>query len=149
MLGHKLLLGLFAIFALSVMGTISAAENEQPSGTFKFHGEEFKVLIGGGGGSGTLTFEGQEYQFSLKGLTGGGVGAEDIDAWGDVYNLSDPNQFAGTYGEVAAGITAAQDSMGKVLWVQNENGVKLAVHTKTEGLALGVEADGFVVTLKE
>ena len=56
-----------------------------------------------GGGSGTLTYQGQTYPFRIAGLGVGGIGVSTVDAEGEVYDLKRLAEFPGAY---AAGSTA-------------------------------------------
>jgi hypothetical protein len=70
-----------------------------------------------------LTFKGKDYPFSIDGLTLVDWGISKAQATGDVYNLTDPTKFAGTYVAAEAGITLAGGVGGMVL--RNQNGVVL------------------------
>ena len=70
---------------------------------------------------------------------GGGIRTTD-----DMQRLSD---FEGVYGQARVGYAMADQSSGK-LWLQNANGVVLALKAKRTGLALRIGADGVVVKFK-
>src|SRR3954447_10880323 len=52
---------------------------------------------GYGGGSGTLSFNGQSYSFTLIGAVVGPGGAEKVTASGEVYKLTKVSDFGGRY----------------------------------------------------
>ena len=62
--------------------------------------------IGISWGHGTLSFEGNSYAFSVKGISVGDVGAAKILAEGRVENMESLADFAGTYVAVEAGASA-------------------------------------------
>jgi hypothetical protein len=101
--------------------------------------------IGISWGKGTLSFEGNNYAFSVKGLSVGDIGAAKILAEGRVENLENLADFAGTYVAVEAGATAGKG--GSALSMMNENGVSISLASQREGLGLTLGAQGFAVSL--
>jgi hypothetical protein len=101
--------------------------------------------IGISWGKGTLSFEGNNYAFSVKGLSVGDIGAAKILAEGRVENLENLADFAGTYVAVEAGATAGKG--GSSLTMMNENGVSISLASQREGLGLTLGAQGFAVSL--
>ena len=71
-------------------------------------------------GSGSLSYEGREYPFYVRGLGAAGIGAADIKARGEVYGLEHPRDLSGAYTRAAQGTVVG-------LWLKNENGVILHV----------------------
>jgi len=82
-----------------------------------------------------------------RGLGVGGIGASTVEAVGDVFNLADPAQFAGTYGQVRAGAVAADRSFGE-MWLQNQAGVIMRLRARRTGLMLALGADAVRITLR-
>jgi hypothetical protein len=101
--------------------------------------------IGISWGHGTLSFDGNQYGFSVKGLSVGDVGAAKILAEGQVQNLASLADFAGTYVALEAGATAGKGS--SALTMVNENGVTITLASQREGLGLTLGAQGFAVDL--
>ena len=91
-------------------------------------------------GQGTLSVEGEHHAFSIKGLSLGEVGYVSMDALGDVQNLENAADLAGTYVAVEAG--AAAGAGVSVVTMRNEKGVVITLQSDTTGaqLALGAEA---------
>jgi hypothetical protein len=119
-----------------------------PSGFVDMNEIQVAYIGSAGGGTGTLTFQGQEYPFSVAGLGVGGIGISSIDAKGEVYNLTNVAQFPGAYGEGRYGAVAGQESFGD-LWLRNPNNVVMHLRAKREGLMLSVGGDAVVITMNQ
>ena len=96
-------------------------------------------------GKGQLSFEGNSYAFSVKGLSVGDVGLAKMIAEGQVANLERLSDFAGTYVAVEAGATAGKGAGATTM--MNENGVMITLASQREGLGLTLGAQGFSISL--
>jgi hypothetical protein len=103
------------------------------------------VGVGISWGHGTLSFEGNNYAFSVKGLSVGDVGAAKIIAEGAVENMESLADFAGTYVAVEAGGAAGKGASSMTM--MNEHGVTISLASQREGLGLTLGAQGFSVAL--
>ena len=74
------------------------------------------------------------------------MGATNITASGDGYNLKTLSDFAGNYVAVSAGLTVAGG--GSAAYLKNEHGVVVKLRTTDVGLKFKFAADGVHVTLK-
>jgi hypothetical protein len=101
--------------------------------------------IGISWGHGTLSYEGNQYGFSVKGLALGDLGASKILAEGRVEGIDSLSDFAGTYVAVEAGGAAGKG--GSALTMVNENGVTITLASQREGLGLTLGAQGFAIEL--
>ena len=101
--------------------------------------------IGISWGHGTLSFEGNSYAFSVKGLSVGDVGAAKILAEGRVENMENLADFAGTYVAVEAGGAAGKG--GSAVSMMNEHGVTINLASTREGFGLTLGAQGFAIAL--
>lgn len=108
-----------------------------PDGTIDMKEVQVAYLASGGGGSGTLFYQGAAYPFTIGGLGVGGIGASTISASGEVYKLSSLAQFPGAYAERRYGFALGNRSAGD-LWLQNDAGVILHLKAKREGLMLSL-----------
>ncbi len=133
-----------SLFALTAG---QALAGDKPSGTIEFEEEEFRVILGGQGGKGTLHFQGREYPFKLTGITAGGIGYSKVKAKGNVYDLNSVADFSGAYVELTLGLTAVKGKGG--YWVKNDKGVALHITTSQEGLELAIGAGGMNIELEE
>ena len=134
------------VFALALLalGTIASAEDVKPSGTLHLKETEVGLLIGGDWGKGTLTFNGEEHPFKATGAKLGGAGITVANVDGDVYHLSNVDDFYGVYFKAEAGITAVKGREGS--WVKNDKGVTLHLTSKSEGFALSVGVEGLKIS---
>lgn len=114
-------------------------EGKAPSGFVQMREVEIAFLGAAGGGTGTLSFQGQTYPFEIAGLGGGGAGISKIDASGEVYDLTDIAQFPGAYSERRIGVTLGGG--GGDLWLQNNAGVIMHLEAASEGLMLSLGAE--------
>lgn len=106
------------------------------------------AYIGSGSeGRGMLHYRGRSYPFSITGAGIGGIGVSTIDAQGEVYNLRNLSQFAGTYGQARYGFALGTASGGD-LWLQNEAGVIMHLTARREGLMLSLGGDAMVIAMK-
>jgi len=101
--------------------------------------------IGISWGHGTLSFEGNSYGFSVKGLALGDLGASKILAEGQVQNIENLADFAGTYVAVEAGASAGKGA--SALTMVNEHGVSITLASQREGVGVTLGAQGFAIEL--
>jgi hypothetical protein len=118
-----------------------------PDGTVDMREVQVAYIGSGGGGSGTLFYQGQAYPFTVAGLGVGGIGASTVDAAGEVYKLNNISQFPGTYAQGRYGFAFGNRSAGD-LWLQNEAGVIMHLHAKREGLMLSLGGDAVAISMK-
>jgi hypothetical protein len=102
--------------------------------------------VGVSWGAGTLSVEGEHHAFEIKGLSLGEVGYVSIDALGDVQNLENPADLAGTYIAVEAG--AAAGAGASVVTMRNEKGVVITLQSDTSGVQLALGAEALRIELK-
>ena len=123
----------------------SAAEEQKLSGTVRIEQVQIAFIGSGNLGGGTLQYGGKTYGFTIGGLGVGGFGISKMQAIGEVYDLRDVRDFAGTYLQARTGIAIANVGGGQ-LWLQNVNGVYLRLQTKRQGLALSLGGDAIYVS---
>jgi hypothetical protein len=129
-------------------GADTKLEGQPPSGSVVMHQVQAAYIASGSGGSGTLHFQGTDYPFTVGGAGIGGIGASTIDAHGDVYNLTDPAQFSGTYAEGRYGFAFGQKSAGD-LWMKNDGGVVIHLKAERTGLMLSLGGDAVVISMNQ
>lgn len=128
-----------------VAGT--ALAQDKPDATLTFSGGSVSVGIGYSWGSGTLTYQGKEYAFTVDGLSVGVIGGSSVTATGDVYNLKKLEDFDGNY---AAG--TAQGTLGGgagATAMQNQAGVVIKLVSTTQGIEFKLASSGVKITLKQ
>jgi len=105
----------------------------KPSG----HVTMTQVFVSGTGiGSGTLSFRGRNYPFTLLGSLGGFAAIATTEASGEVYKLSDPTQFSGAWIQGNGALAVSTLANGE-LWMQNRNGVIMRLNAQQAGMTLG------------
>jgi len=117
------------------------------SGTVDMREVQVAYIGSGGGGHGTLFFQGREYPFTVAGLGVGGIGVSTLDAYGEVYKLNSVYQFPGSYAQGRYGFAIGTASGGD-LWMQNEQGVIMHLKAKREGLMLSLGGDAVVINMQ-
>jgi hypothetical protein len=118
-----------------------------PDATVDMNQVQAAFIGSGGGGSGTLYYQGQAYPFNVAGLGVGGFGVSTIDASGEVYKLTSFAQFPGAYAQARYGFAFGTKSGGD-LWLQNGSGVIMHLHAKREGLMLSLGGDAVAISMK-
>jgi hypothetical protein len=90
-------------------------------------------VAGTGVGSGTLTFEGRTYSFTLIGSLIGLGALNTLQASGEVYKLKDVSQFSGAYIQGTGSLAVTTTATGE-LWLENRNGVIIRLTARQAGL---------------
>jgi hypothetical protein len=103
-------------------------------------------IVGVGGGSGVLHFEGRNYRLSIGGISVGTIGAAGADLVGRAYNLHRPEDIAGTYTAVSGSIAIAGGA--KVVQLQNSTGVVLKLQGRQAGFEASASLSGMSISLR-
>ena len=150
----KNLLAAAAIVAMSLsfaqVGAQETTADGKPkilAGTVHIDETQVAFLVSAKKGGGTVTFEGNSYEFSIGGLGVGGIGVAKYNAVGAVYNMDDISQFPGTFIAARAGATVG-DKGGGYVSLSNSKGVIMDLKFSGEGVALSVGVDGMIVSMK-
>jgi hypothetical protein len=143
----KYYLAAAAVTAMLGAASTASAQDAAANGTLTFSGGSAAAGVGYTWGHGVLTYNNQEYPFTVDGLSVVDVGVASIEGAGEVYNLKNPAAFAGNY--VSAGVGATLAGGGSVAALENQNGVIIHFHSTTEGLKLNLSPSGVSVRLKQ
>jgi len=135
------------ILAVCVLFAGTAIAEETPSGTLEISSKTIAIGIGVNWGTGTLKFKGKSYKFKLNGLSVLDVGITSISAAGEVFNLKSLSDFAGTYSGGGAAIAVAGGAGAQEL--KNQNGVKIRLKSKKQGVQLKLAPEGVKIELVE
>ncbi len=134
---------LFAIVALGASAQASVADSGRVSLTIYKAG----WIIGGSGGSGTLSFQGRRYGLTTGGIDYGLVfGGSKTYLSGRVTNISKPSDVEGVYAAGGAGIAIGSGARAIVL--TNQKGAILELSGKQVGLIANLDLSGLAITLK-
>ena len=125
---------------------LPALAADERSGDITFSGGSVAAGVGYTWGSGTLHFQGKDIPFGIQGLSVVDVGLADIQGSGEVYNLTKVEDFPGNYVAAEAGATVGGGAAVGVL--ENQKGVRIYLHSTTQGLKLNLSTDGIQVSLK-
>ncbi len=125
-----------------------AADEAKPSATVVIDETQVMLIVGGSSGKGTLVshFSSETRSFTVGGVKLGGIGIHKMHLSGDVYDLSNMQDFEGTYFSAQAGITVGKGVGG--LWLKNDKGVSMHLTAGAEGLALSLGVEGLSVKFK-
>lgn len=103
-------------------------------------------IIGGSGGSGTLTFHGRRYPLSVGGLDYGLVfGGSKTMLRGRVKNIRRPSDVAGVYGAAGAGLAVGTGARAIIL--TNQKGAVLELTGRQVGLLANLDLSGLAISL--
>ncbi len=131
---------------LLLIGTMPTRAAE-PEATVKITGKSVAAGVGYSWGSGVLTYQGDQYPFTVTGISAGDIGITSVELSGSVSNLKSLNDFNGNYTSVSAGATLAGGA-GAVT-MRNQNGVVMNLIATTRGLNFDIGVDGVKIELKK
>ena len=141
---------LVALTALTGVALTSAALTSPAladTGSIRFNVVKAGWIIGGSGGSGTLSFQGRQYPVSIGGLSAGLVfGASDTRLHGTVSHIRRASDVAGVYG--AAGAGAAVGTGARFITLRNEKGAVLQLSGRQVGLMVNADLSGLAITVQ-
>lgn len=141
--GPKVLAAILtAIFTLTNVPSQSYAA----SGTVRLKVSKVGFIVGVGGGSGTLTFQGRTYRLSVGGVSAGTIGVAGADLIGTATNLRTAQDIVGSYSAASAGIAIAGG--GKAVTLQNGNGVVLTLHGRQVGFEASLSLSGLTISMQ-
>jgi hypothetical protein len=118
----------------------------QTTGTVSFNLFKVGLIVGVGGGDGTLTYNGVNYPLSVGGVSIGTIGIAGMKLVGRVSNLRSVADIAGTYGAASASLAIVGGA--KVAKLQNEHGVILEVQGAQVGLEASLNLGGMTIALR-
>ena len=123
---------------------VSVLPSPEVSGKVEIESKAVAVGVGFQWGGGTLTmYDGSTHKFTLKGLSVLDVGVSSVTASGEVFKLTDPQDFAGTYFAGQAG--GALGGGGASIVMRNRNGVVMRLESKQKGVRLTLAPEGISV----
>src|ERR1700744_3987745 len=136
---------LFALPALIGVALGSAAYAD--GGGISFSVIKAGLVIGGSGGSGTLSFHGREYPLSIGGLSYGFTfGASETHFRGTVSNIRGPGDVAGVY--AAGNVGAAVGRGAQAIVLTNQHGAILELTGHSIGAIVSADLNGLVLTVR-
>ena len=135
------------VASLGLVYSAQADEKLVKSATLTLKGWKVAFIGSAGQSKGVLSYEGKSRKFSMTGLGIGGVGISTSEATGVVYNMKSMDDFVGSYTSARSGVTLGNDEFIKdrMMWLKNENGVRIELKTSKDGLELNLGVDGTVI----
>lgn len=135
-----------AAVALTALIATSAAALAD-SGSIHLRIVKAGFVVGGSGGSGTLTFHGRKYPLSIGGLSYGFTfGASETNFYGRVTNIRRASDVAGVYGQAGAGAALVAGAQGVVL--TNQKGAVLTLTGSSVGAIVSADLNGLAVSVR-
>ena len=144
-ISHRFRAGLIAMIAVAGLGFSSAARADSGSISFKVIKAGF--IVGGSGGSGTLTFHGKRYGLSIGGISYGFTfGASETRFHGTVSNIHRPSDVSGVY--AAGNVGAAVGRGAQAIVLTNQKGAVLSLTGSSVGAIVSADLNGLAITVK-
>ena len=142
---HLVRVSLIALLALAGVALSSAARAD--SGSISFRVIKAGFVVGGSGGSGTLTFHGKSYRLGIGGISYGFTfGASETRFHGTVSNIRGPGDVSGVY--AAGNVGAAVGRGAQAIVLTNQHGAVLTLTGSSVGAIISADLNGLAVTVK-
>jgi hypothetical protein len=136
---------LVALLALACATLAAPARADE--GTISFSVIKAGFVVGGSGGSGTLTFHGHSYRLSIGGISYGFTfGASQTRFHGTVSHISRPSDVSGVY--AAGNVGAAVGRGAQAIVLTNQKGAVLALTGSSVGAIVSADLNGLAITVK-
>ncbi|MBR0705546.1 MULTISPECIES: hypothetical protein [Bradyrhizobium] len=137
----------FAALMLVLLAMPATPSFAQASGDVRVKIVKAGLLVGGGAGSGVLTYRGRNYPFRIAGLSLGITAGASVGRFGGrASGIRDVADFAGTYSSVGGGFALVGGINGVQL--RNEKGVTLVLQGPKAGLELAANISQITISLK-
>jgi hypothetical protein len=136
---------LAAIMSLALM--VPAPSFAQASGHVRLRIVKAGLLVGGGTGSGVLTWRGRNYGFRMSGVSVGvtaGASVGRLEGWAS--GIRDIGDFAGPYSSVGGGTALVGGVNG--VHLRNDKGVTMVLQGPKAGLEFAANLAGIMISLK-
>ena len=136
----------FMVVALVLAFALTAAPAlaDDPSGTISVKLTSASAVMGASWGRGVLTFGDRTYAFKVKGLKVLSVGIKKASVNGEVYNLKNAADLAGTYKKASKGGLTLVKKKGAAV-VENDKGVVINVLGSVKGMDVGLAKGGLTI----
>jgi hypothetical protein len=136
-----------AIVAVAAMLVAASTQSYAQTGTVRLNFVRAGLIVGVGGGRGTLTFHNRRYRLSVSGADLSSLGFSGAEFVGTAYNLHSASDIAGTYAAAGAGVAIAGG--GQVGRLQNANGVVLELSGTPVGFQVSSGLAGVTIALRQ
>jgi len=139
---------LAAVFGAALLVAVAAVEASAQLGTGTVRLKVVKggFIIGGGGGYGTLHYNGHYYHLKVGGVGIGTIGIAEATLHGTASNLHSPYDIVGTYGTAGAGLSVGGGA--NVITLQNDKGVVLRLQGSQVGFQATLGVGGITISMR-
>jgi hypothetical protein len=135
------------VLSLLILLPLGLPSHAQSSGRIRIEVVSGGFIIGGSGGSGTLTVGSKSYPLSIGGLSlGVTIGLARARLHGQVYNLRNVRDIEGTYSAMDAGYAFVGGR--KTARLRNSRGVILELRGRQVGIEATLDVSGIQISLK-
>lgn len=118
-----------------------------PDATISFDAQQMRLIIGGSGGKGVLSFQGKQYPFTMSGASLGGIGYTGVNGVGNVHFLTRVEDFSGTYQGIGVGAAFVKGKGSSSF--ENSKGVVISTKSSSDGLALNLGVSAVTIKLEQ
>jgi hypothetical protein len=133
------------LLALAVLALTQPARADE--GSIRFSVIKAGFVIGGSGGSGTLTFHGRTYRLGIGGISYGFTfGASETRFHGTVSNIRRPSDVSGVY--AAGNVGAAVGRGAQAIVLANPKGAVLTLTGRSVGAIVSADLNGLAITVR-
>lgn len=143
-------LAMFTVITMTLflcLSGLAVAQDKMPDATLTMSEGQVAFGIGFNWGKGVLDYQGQKYNFKVKGLSVVDIGITKATSAGKVYNLKKLEDFNGNYTAASAEGTIAGGA--GALTMKNQNGVVIDLVSTTAGVNLKLSVEGVSLTLEK
>ena len=135
------------VAAIAFAGVAVSSTAFANSGGIRFKVIKAGFVVGGSGGSGTLTFQGRRYALGIGGISYGFTfGASETWFHGTVSNIHRPSDVSGVY--AAGNVGAAVGRGAQAIVLTNQHGAVLTLTGSSVGAIVSADLNGLAVTVK-
>ena len=135
-----------ALAAAFIVAGVAPQANAQGVGTVHLKILKGGFIIGGGGGSGTLHYNGHYYPLKVSGIGIGTIGIAETSLAGTASHLHSPYDIVGTYSTAGAGLAVGGGA--NVVTLQNEKGVLLRLQGTQVGFQATLGLGGMTISMR-
>lgn len=131
-----------------LMSGAARAGNLPPSGELGFAPVALSESAGAPVEKATLKFQGKDHRLKFSGLGMGGSEGVTVTLHGEIYGLANLADLDGNFTTDLTGAPVGEASLGD-LWLYNDRGVSIRLHTDNPEVALAPGADAVTVKLDD
>lgn len=134
------------VVAVAIFLTGAPSQSHAATGSVRMRVTNVGFIVGVGSGSGTLTFHGRHYRFTISGVSAGTIGIAGADLVGTATHLRTAADIAGTYSALSAGIAVAGGA--RAVTLRNARGVVLTLRGRQVGFQASLSLSGLTISLR-